>query len=243
MSKIGNNSQKCVLKLAKIGFVVALSLQTLACSHQNFTRSGFLTDYDKLKKTAENGKMETYVKNGADWSGYGKVIVEPVVYRPPSGKEAKLSSDEERKITSSFHECFVTNFTKDGITVVAEPQNGVLRIRSAVTGIDTSNPFINVVSTLAVFLPVDNGGASAEIEVLDSLTSERLAAFVFYDNGKPWQLLGFFTKFGHAEAAFDKWVGNVCTVITQNRTRKENNGGDTSDLAHKLKADPANGGS
>jgi hypothetical protein len=233
MSKVRTASIKTVLRLVRNGLVVAMSLQALACSHQNFTRSGFLTDYDELEKTRDNGKMKTYVRNDADWSGYGKVIVEPVAYRPASKKEGRLSSEDERKITSSLHERLVKTLTKNQFTIVSEPQNGVLRIRSAITGIDTSNPFINVVSTLAVFLPVDNGGASAEIEVLDSLTNQRLAAFLLYDNGRPWQLLGYFSKFGHAEAAFNKWAGNVCAVIERKRTGKRNYAGDISRAARK----------
>lgn len=243
MSTFRDTILKASLRFVRTGLVVALFLQTVACSHQNFTRSGFLNDYDSLKKSAENEKIETYVKNDNDWSGYGTVVVDPVLYYPPPEDKAKLSPEEERRITSLFHESFTTTLIKNGFTVVAEPQqNGVLRVRSAITGVDTSNPFLNVVSTLALYLPVDNGGASAEIEVLDARTSERLAAFVLYDNGKPWQLLGYFKKFGHAEASFDKWSGYVSSVITPKEPRMKMQVGNASYPATASMTDPGKTG-
>ena len=48
----------------------------------------------------------------------------------------------------------------------------------------------------------DPGGASEELEVLDSATGKRLIAVATFNNAMPWNKIGDFQQFGHARRAF-----------------------------------------
>ncbi len=88
---------------------------------------------------------------------------------------------------------------EEGYTVVDQPGPNVLRVRAAITDVEPSNPVAKAMS-------VDNigtGGAEAEMELLDSMSSERLAAAVDRrPGGKPasrdvWE---------DTKNAFDYWA-------------------------------------
>lgn len=102
--------------------------------------------------------------------------------------------------------------------VVYQPGVGVLRIRAAITDIIPANPLLNIVTTAAVFIPLDMGGAAMEAEFLDSVSNERLAAIVDRKQGSPLSpldIIGGFTKWGHAKGAFDKWAKELREALDE----------------------------
>jgi hypothetical protein len=99
--------------------------------------------------------------------------------------------------------------------VVDQPRPGVLWVRAAITQVKPSKPVANTLSTV---LPVgwvvsgatkaasgDNmgtGEAASEMEVLDSMTGERLAAAVDRRQGGKSAFGG---KWDDTKDAFDSW--------------------------------------
>ena len=97
---------------------------------------------------------------------------------------------------------------QDGYPVVDKPGPDVCRIRAAITDLVPANPFVNIVTTAGVGLPVDMGGASMEAMFLDSMTNELLGAVVDSKKGTPVDIniLKGFTTWGYAKGAFRDWA-------------------------------------
>jgi len=107
---------------------------------------------------------------------------------------------------------------------------GQLRVRAAITGIDLSNPAINVVSSLTLIAPLDNGGVTVEIEVVDTQIQKVMHRRVVAMNGKVYWVLDSFEKTGHARAARAKIFENLaadlanrcgCRLIQASATQAE----------------------
>ena len=107
--------------------------------------------------------------------------------------------------------------------LVTEPGADVLRIRVAITDIVTSNPAVSGITTvLPVGLAVSVGkkaaggsysgvgGASMEVEFLDSMADERLAAAIDTFNGSK---MSGFSKLGATKDAFEFWANRLRVTL------------------------------
>jgi len=145
------------------------------------TPSGFLNDYSKLKPSPHH--RNTLYEQSPKLMTYTKFVVDPVVMLAKrinlgrlgdgldldtSAMLAKLARDE------------VINSLKVNNQIVDQPGPGVARIRSAITG----------VGALAATgsLPSRFNAASVEVEIVDSVSGERLAAAIEADQVNPADL-------------------------------------------------------
>jgi hypothetical protein len=118
-------------------------------------RSGFLGDYSQLTPGRGDEAQLRYIAPEADFSGYRKVIVDPVVaWEGGAGSAAPVAELKSLAdaLTAALREQLAHEFE-----VVEVPAAGTLRIRAALTGVHA-------------------GGASVELEVLDAASGERLVA-------------------------------------------------------------------
>jgi hypothetical protein len=106
-----------------------------------------------------------------------------------------------------------------GYPLVKDPGPDVLRVRVAITNLEKSSPSRDVISTV---LPIGLGlsiikkgvtgkwigvgGAGMEVEFLDSMTNERIAAAI--DERAGSKVSGL-TKFGAVKDAFEFWAGRL----------------------------------
>ena len=77
-------------------------------------------------------------------------------------------------------------------------------------------PAVNALTSAVAFVAVDIGGAAIEVEFLDSLTGERLAAGVDQKIGKRVDGLTALTRLGHAQRAFDEWARELRAALETN---------------------------
>lgn len=116
-----------------------------------------------------------------------------------------------RDITAAF----IDNLEPE-YNIATTPGSDVLRIRTAIIDITPSNPALNLVTTIAVFMPLDTGGAAIAVEFLDSTNGKLLAAMVDHKTGTPFHLIGGFKKNGHAREAFDQWSEDLKLALINN---------------------------
>lgn len=74
-----------------------------------------------------------------------------------------------------------------------------LRNKAAITGVNRSRPILNLFTALVIFVPLDNGGISVEIEAVKQGTGHRVAAMSGARNGSPFAVLDSFKSYGHAK--------------------------------------------
>lgn len=191
--------------------VAVLLVGALGCSTKPPPASGFLGPDIVLTPDQLDAGRLYYEKPGVKWERYTRLMIDPVVvYFHPDSKNQEIHVDELKKLTDLLRDTVVQKVSPS-FPVVDEPGPDVLRIRSAITDVVPANPVVNMASIASFGVPVDMGGASLEAEFLDSLSNERLAALVDRKLATPVDLKFYkgFTRWGHAEEAFEKWAGEL----------------------------------
>lgn len=178
--------------------------------------SGFLGSYDDFRVDPADESLLWWEREAFDWSRYRGVILEPVaVYYHAQASEREIRPDELKKLTDSFREAVIAHLGDD-YRVTDEPGADVLRVRCAITDVIPVRPVLNAVTSLAAFVAVDVGGAAIEVEFVDSVTGERLAAGVDQKLGKQIDGMAGFTRLGQARQAFDDWARDLRVALDTN---------------------------
>ena len=178
------NLQTMIVLLA-----VILLAGCAASGMKDVEQSGFLNDYSQLKPGADDEAALVYVKTGADFKPYSKIMFERIVVSlSPSSESRELDPTILKELTD-YYQNALQEAVKDGYEVVDQPGPDVLWVRVAITDVEPSNPTANTMSSIIpVGLAVSaaakattdanlgTGEAATEMEVLDSMTKERLAA-------------------------------------------------------------------
>jgi len=203
----------------RFGFLLAGALLLTGCAAGGMTdvkKTGFLTDYGQLKPGGDDRAALVYIKPGIDYKAYDKLMFERIVVLLSDSAEYRAVDPATLKEMTDYYQNALFNAFKDGYQIVDQPGPGVLRVRIAITQLTPSNPTANTLSTI---IPVgivvsgatkavsgDNlgtGEAATEMEVLDSVSGERLAAAVDRRQGGKGVFRG---KWEDTKEAFDFWA-------------------------------------
>lgn len=179
-------------------------------------KTGFLGDYSLLQEGEANTAVLSYRNPSANFKSYNKIMFDRIVVSFSDDADYKEIDPAILKELTDYYQNALLDAVKSGYEVVDQPGVGVLRVRVAITDVRPSKPVANTMSTL---LPVgwavagatkvssgDNlgtGEAATEVDVLDSLTSVRLAAAVDRRQGGKAVFEG---KWNDTKEAFDHWA-------------------------------------
>jgi hypothetical protein len=178
--------------------------------------SGFLSDYSKLKLAADREGVLLYVNKAADYSGYTKIMFDPIqVYLTPNPEYTGAQPEVLKRMTDSFYASFLATLTPD-YQIVHDEGPDVLRVRAAITGVQLGKPSL----TATDFIPIKaiynlgrdvTGNApmvaemSAEMEVLDS-NGKRLVAAVASRKGDKTLKQGDQVTWDDLQSITDYWA-------------------------------------
>jgi hypothetical protein len=178
--------------------------------------SGYLSDYSKLK---ENPKYETtvsYVRDDPDKNihRYVAVIVDPVQVYLATNADPKSLPDNGRKALAEYFQSAIINAVDDAFPVVQTPGPLVLRLRSALIGVDVGGPTDDKTFDHAINI----GKVGVEFELVDSETGEQIAAAVDRQNLGDGAMVSSASfsheeKFRAATKAFDGWASRLRTFL------------------------------
>ena len=203
--------------------VLALVLATASCANiRPATESGFLEGgYDKLEPAPErqtwgvpdeiNLHFTKELEQRITAGEVRRIYVEPAVYipgdnvryRPTSAAGKRLAGYTTRKFRIALERHF---------DVIDEPLAGSVTVRLALTDMMDVNVWINSVAALLA-VPVDQGDVSGEIEVVDSVTGERLMAMTAVRGGTAFLALEAFNHHGHVRHGIKKWAGLTTKLL------------------------------
>jgi hypothetical protein len=207
----------------------ALLAMTTACStspptvrkispDQQF--SGFLKEYSALKPNPNMDENAlTYVNTDAQKNlrGYLAIVVDPIeVFIATNADATKISESSRAAVTTYFRHA-LTRAVSEAYPVVDAPGPLILRLRTALVGIDVGG------AVAAGDLPAESkplahalniGKVGVEMELVDSVTGERVAALVDKAAlGKGAEIgaerFSRVEKFAAAREAFDEWSWRV----------------------------------
>jgi hypothetical protein len=179
---------------------------TLAgCATNGMTRSGFLGTYETLAPTRYEHVL-MFREPGFEPGRYAEVAVEYPLIKTGNGRIDGLDDAQQREVLDYVDTELHRQVSK---IPAAAGATGKVRVRVAVTALQTPNRMVNAVTTLLVG-PVTTGGASLEFEAVDESTGRRIGAATCFDHGNVFtEFFASYTVLGHAKAAITTCIERI----------------------------------
>jgi hypothetical protein len=202
-----------------LAVLVAATAASAALMEEEITYSGFLKDYSRLEKGPEDGIDRRYVKKKVYFRKYEKIMMDHVVfYFKKDAESREIDPQELKELADAFHKK-MADALLGAYPMVSEPGPDVMRVRFAITELEPTTRGLNTITTvvpigLAVSVVKKGvtgsatfvGGVTMEVEILDSVTGERLAAGVDSRSGQKYKVTKGVTKWGLVEEIFEDWA-------------------------------------
>ena len=209
---------------------LALVLFLGGCATAKTPYTGFLDNYKGMKESEVYKGLMVDKENMAKLKDYDKFLIAPVViYLHENAKGAAVDPKQLNALTDDLHKKMVDGLSGN-YTVVEEPSEGVLLIRTALTDVVPAKPILNLhwaTSASGAGL----GGASIEAEFVDAVTNERILAIADTRRGKKFfqplkkgvkgtgeafeTYFEGWSKWGHTKDVFEQWVGMLVEQLNQ----------------------------
>jgi hypothetical protein len=215
-----------------IAATMILSMLVLACAATKGARdvrraqAGFLDDYSILEENPGPGPRLRYLREGADWKRYDKMLLDPVQFWKAPDVKSNQSEAEKQALVNYFHSTFYESMSQY-FEMVSVPQPNTMRMSIAFTRLGNRNVTLDTVSTYVpqmrlmseiktVFTgkPAFVGEAAFEGKLTDAYTGELLGAAV--DKRVGGKTIKGLDSWADVKKAIDYWIGvwtyNVCTL-------------------------------
>ncbi len=203
------NNRCLFLSLTLLGL---FALTQSGCGAGEAASTGFLKDYSQLEPHPEVEGRFRYINPNIDASKYNKFIVDPVaVNLSKEGKEENIDAEDMKKLAKYFRKQIAVELNK-GYQIVSRPGPGVARVRTSISEIDKTNPFLNIHPGTKL-MGGGLGGAGAEMELVDSLTGQRIAAGIDNQEGSRLSMGAGLTWYGHAKEVMENWAKDLKKMV------------------------------
>ncbi|MFS2016027.1 DUF3313 family protein [Massilia sp. CT11-108] len=187
------------------GMLLCIAGVLSGCATNGMTRSGFLDTYETLAPTRYEHVL-MFREPGFDPGRYAEVVVEHPLIKTSSGRIEGLDDAQQREVLDYVDAELHRQVSK----IPAAPgAAGRVRLRVAVTELQTPNRMVNAMTLLLVG-PVTTGGASLEFEAVDDSTGRRIGAATCFDHGNVLtEFFASYTVLGHAKAAIATCIERI----------------------------------
>ena len=166
-------------------------------------QSDFLSDHSALTR-GSNGSAS---KRSAAAVDPARVTIGDIEWRAPAS--TSISDDERRLLLRELNDELAARVRE----LPAAPQGRPAVLRAAITHVETVSPGLNALSALVLVVPLDRGGASVDIEALDTDTSEQLAALTLSHFAPLSELKAHFSKLAPARLALREAAANFGVLL------------------------------
>lgn len=191
---------------------LAFLLFGVSCAPTAPTTSSFLQNSSQLQL---EDKMKRYVSPKLSEVKFKKVYIEPVVFH----LEKEVFSEEQRKELSSYYMAELEAAFGAQYQVIPKAASDAYVVRTAITGLNGANVVANAVLAI-VAVPLDNGGASVESEILAGANRERLyaesrsvAGGLTGKGSLKSKTFGYLSKISHSKAALKTMAEDLVKVL------------------------------
>ena len=189
-----------------------VGLKKLAPGAEN---AGFLSSYANLKPNPDFENSLLFVKQDdkKNIHKYIAVIIDPVEIYLSTNADTSKMPDRGRTALAAYFQHAITQAIGDAFPVVTEPGPLVLRLRTALVGVDVGAeiPADQRGGAEGIERVVDINKVGVEMELVDSVTGEQIAADIDHQNLGAGATVGSETfshdeRFAAAKEAFDGWA-------------------------------------
>jgi len=213
------NKKKGMLRLAAV--LMTLFSCSRPASQQSVRRmpagqefSGYLSTYANLKANPEFDSTVSYVSQDPvkNIHKYVAVIVEPPVVYIATDTDEKALPDRGRTALAEYFQHAITDAVEDAFPIVQTSGPLVLRLRSAIVGVDVGQAVpADQKDEKSLERPINIGKVGVEMEFVDSEQGQQIAAAVDRQSLGEGVMVGSANfsheeKFRAATQAFDGWA-------------------------------------
>jgi hypothetical protein len=179
-------------------FGLALVLFSVGCATSTQTRSGFISNYGNLKAVTDVPGL--FAESKSTGRQNRPIRVAPVRWGM-SDHESGAVNEHERLELCTYAQRELERAVEKASSKLTAPATDQppLELRAAITRVETSNTALNIVTTIVVLMPLNNGGVCLEWKLIDPSSEKILAQGVAVQTGKPWQIKASFEALGHAK--------------------------------------------
>ena len=209
---------------ARLAFLLAIVLAGCTATKQapvtNLGSGGcaFLgaTGCSRLRPGAQGEADLRYINPTANWTQYGKVLIDPVTYW--GDESGGPSPADQTMLTNYFYAALVDAWGKK-FPIVQQPGPGVMRLQVAITSVTAATPGLRTISTVVPQLHLLNtmqsqvtgqlafaGSIQAEGRITDSVTGQILSEGVDKRIGGGSIQAAAQWQWGDAENAMKGWA-------------------------------------
>jgi len=222
-----------------IGMLIGIGGCASTQEAKSVEKSGFLGDYSRLKEGqrgsffsqgAEGQALLVYENPAADWRKYKKIQLDPVtVWMNQKDSQLKDVAVEDRQRLAALLGSKLNEQLRKDYEMTSTPGPDVMRIQVAITEAASSNPFMDMVTS--IYLPVKllltpksmatgvaafAGSASAEMRITDTAAGTVLAEAVDRRGGTK-SIGGSWSSWHDAEESFRFWSEKLRYRLCQRR--------------------------
>ncbi len=174
-----------------------------------------------LEPGPPGGARMRWIKPGAEFARYKRLMVDPVIFFFAADSEYKGMEPQELKGLADIFDRQLRSSLEGKYPIVEVSGPDVARIRFAITDLRQNRLVLNVASlgldaddsTMCIIKSwAGSGATSAELIILDSLTNIPIAAA---KDDREAGLKERFTKWGSAEDAFQYWADRLRLFLDQ----------------------------
>lgn len=169
----------------KIILLPAAALALAGCATVAPTSSGFLTSYEGLTQREGDTRAEVLQRRDETaLAGVRRVVIEPTRLADGAALAAEVDASEARLVAREIDRQLCLALS-ERFELAPEGQAGAVRVRAAITGIQSTSGAASVASAAisrvipgpgSVRLPVGRGGLTAELEALAPGDQRQIAA-------------------------------------------------------------------
>lgn len=159
--------------------------------------SGFLNDYSRLEPSPTH--PGAWYEQWTDLSTYNTFIVDPVqMLATTTLRGDPVTPEIAADLTGSLRTELVQTLQLSGFTIATEPGPGIARIRAAITELAKSRRVSGRETEI--------GGATAEVEITDSVSGKRVGAAVERDEVDSIEVGASRDPYNDARLVFRHWA-------------------------------------
>ena len=188
-----------------LGLLLLLGCSRGGHEHPSFGPSGFLGDYSELRPGGRGRARLVYLDPAVDFSPYERVILDPVVVWKSDDEKrfAGISPAQREALAREFQAELERAFAQEFAIGGSDPGPGTLRARNALTA---------AIAASGSSDPERLQYVEVELELLDAVTNQRLAAAVDSTGARPASSSATQAVL-EAKVAFAEWADRVASRL------------------------------
>ena len=211
------------VRLVSMGALLA-SFALVSAGTAQAGESGFLGDYAALKevKDAAGDTVMRYVSPKLKPGAYQAVMIDPTQYYPAPKPTQQVTSSTLTEI-SNYLDKGLSEKLGAKVTVVSEPGPGVLRIRPAITAVAPQTVGLKPYQVIPIAFIITSAkgrgkeaAINVEIDVVDSVTGERMGASVRKGIGAKLANDKAPLTLKDVQPLLDKWIDTGSSFVAEN---------------------------